>query len=131
FSLSESAVRSRLHRARSRLRTILDGTPIAAEAREEAATSMRARPANGGPRRMRTATIPTMPGLPSTVPAPANSDVSLVATDGTSRATPERGRDQDEVPVAAPAAAAADEAAPASTPMPAVASGTDALENAA
>ncbi len=36
FELSESAVRSRLHRARTRLRTILDGTPVAAEAREEA-----------------------------------------------------------------------------------------------
>ncbi len=37
FELSESAVRSRLHRARSRLRAILEGTPIAVEAREEAA----------------------------------------------------------------------------------------------
>jgi RNA polymerase sigma-70 factor (ECF subfamily) len=37
FDLSESAVRSRLHRARSRLRTILEGTPLALEAREEAA----------------------------------------------------------------------------------------------
>ena len=39
FDLSESAVRSRLHRARSRLRTILEGTPLAVEAREEARTS--------------------------------------------------------------------------------------------
>jgi RNA polymerase sigma-70 factor (ECF subfamily) len=38
FDLSESAVRSRLHRARSRLRTILEGTPLAVEAREEART---------------------------------------------------------------------------------------------
>jgi RNA polymerase sigma-70 factor (ECF subfamily) len=36
FDLSESAVRSRLHRARSRLRTILEGTPVAIEAQEEA-----------------------------------------------------------------------------------------------
>jgi RNA polymerase sigma-70 factor (ECF subfamily) len=36
FDLSESAVRSRLHRARSRLRAILEGTPVAVEAREEA-----------------------------------------------------------------------------------------------
>jgi RNA polymerase sigma-70 factor (ECF subfamily) len=39
FDLSESAVRSRLHRARSRLRTILEGTPLAVEAREEARMS--------------------------------------------------------------------------------------------
>ena len=37
FSLTESAVRSRLHRARNRLRTLLETTPVAAEAREEAA----------------------------------------------------------------------------------------------
>jgi len=36
FALSESAVRSRLHRARSRLRTLLETTPVAVEAREEA-----------------------------------------------------------------------------------------------
>jgi RNA polymerase sigma-70 factor (ECF subfamily) len=36
FDLSESAVRSRLHRARSRLRAILEGTPVAIEAQEEA-----------------------------------------------------------------------------------------------
>jgi RNA polymerase sigma-70 factor (ECF subfamily) len=36
FRLSESAVRSRLHRARSRLRAILETTPVAREAREEA-----------------------------------------------------------------------------------------------
>jgi RNA polymerase sigma-70 factor (ECF subfamily) len=36
FDLTESAVRSRLHRARSRLRGILEGTPVAAEAIEEA-----------------------------------------------------------------------------------------------
>jgi len=36
FALSESAVRSRLHRARTRLRAILDGTPVAEEARAEA-----------------------------------------------------------------------------------------------
>ena len=40
FELSESAVRSRLHRARSRLRAILEGTPVAIEAQEEARTSM-------------------------------------------------------------------------------------------
>jgi RNA polymerase sigma-70 factor (ECF subfamily) len=36
FELTESAVRSRLHRARTRLRAILEGTPVAAEAIEEA-----------------------------------------------------------------------------------------------
>jgi RNA polymerase sigma-70 factor (ECF subfamily) len=36
FDLSESAVRSRLHRARSRLRAILEGTPVAIEAQEDA-----------------------------------------------------------------------------------------------
>jgi RNA polymerase sigma-70 factor (ECF subfamily) len=36
FELTESAVRSRLHRARTRLRGILEGTPVAAEAMEEA-----------------------------------------------------------------------------------------------
>ena len=36
FDLSESAVRSRLHRARTRLRSILEGTPVALEAAEEA-----------------------------------------------------------------------------------------------
>ena len=36
FDITESAVRSRLHRARTRLRAILESTPIAAEAMEEA-----------------------------------------------------------------------------------------------
>jgi RNA polymerase sigma-70 factor (ECF subfamily) len=36
FALTESAVRSRLHRARTRLRGILEGTPVAFEAIEEA-----------------------------------------------------------------------------------------------
>jgi RNA polymerase sigma-70 factor (ECF subfamily) len=36
FALTESAVRSRLHRARSRLRSLLEATPLAAEALEEA-----------------------------------------------------------------------------------------------
>jgi RNA polymerase sigma-70 factor, ECF subfamily len=36
FDLTESAVRSRLHRARTRLRGILEGTPVAIEAIEEA-----------------------------------------------------------------------------------------------
>jgi len=40
FSLTESAVRSRLHRARSRLRSLLEATPIAAEALEEARNSV-------------------------------------------------------------------------------------------
>jgi|HubBroStandDraft_2_1064218.scaffolds.fasta_scaffold182372_2 RNA polymerase sigma-70 factor (ECF subfamily) len=40
FDLSESAVRSRLHRARTRLRTLLEGSPIAEEAREEARGSL-------------------------------------------------------------------------------------------
>ena len=40
FSLTESAVRSRLHRARSRLRALLEATPIAAEALEEARNSV-------------------------------------------------------------------------------------------
>ncbi len=39
FDLSESAVRSRLHRARLRLRAILEGSAIADEAREEARAS--------------------------------------------------------------------------------------------
>jgi RNA polymerase sigma-70 factor (ECF subfamily) len=41
FDLTESAVRSRLHRARSRLRTLLEGSPVAVEAQEEAAQSTR------------------------------------------------------------------------------------------
>jgi RNA polymerase sigma-70 factor (ECF subfamily) len=45
FDLSESAVRSRLHRARTRLRSILEGTPVADEAKEEASQSRR--PARG------------------------------------------------------------------------------------
>jgi RNA polymerase sigma-70 factor, ECF subfamily len=36
FDLTESAVRSRLHRARTRLRGLLDATPVAREAREAA-----------------------------------------------------------------------------------------------
>ena len=80
FDLSESAVRSRLHRARSRLRALLDGTPIAMEAREEARASMRAKPAH-----VPTTTLhvdeaapvsteaPTLPGLPATAPAAANA----------------------------------------------------------
>ncbi len=36
FALTESAVRSRLHRARTRLRSILEGTPVAVEAKAEA-----------------------------------------------------------------------------------------------
>jgi RNA polymerase sigma-70 factor, ECF subfamily len=36
FRMSESAVRSRLHRARTRLRAILEGSPVAEEARAEA-----------------------------------------------------------------------------------------------
>jgi RNA polymerase sigma-70 factor (ECF subfamily) len=36
FEITESAVRSRLHRARTRLRAILEGTAVAHEAREEA-----------------------------------------------------------------------------------------------
>jgi len=36
FDLTESAVRSRLHRARSRLRAILEGSAVASEAMEEA-----------------------------------------------------------------------------------------------
>jgi RNA polymerase sigma-70 factor (ECF subfamily) len=48
FALTESAVRSRLHRARTRLRGILEGTPVAFEALEEArrgATAPRQAPA--------------------------------------------------------------------------------------
>jgi RNA polymerase sigma-70 factor (ECF subfamily) len=44
FDLSESAVRSRLHRARGRLRAILEGTAIAEEARDEARASQPWRP---------------------------------------------------------------------------------------
>jgi RNA polymerase sigma-70 factor (ECF subfamily) len=40
FDMSESAVRSRLHRARLRLRAILEGSAVAEEAREEARTSV-------------------------------------------------------------------------------------------
>ena len=40
FDLTESAVRSRLHRARTRLRTLLEGTPVALEAIEEARTAL-------------------------------------------------------------------------------------------
>jgi len=43
FDLSESAVRSRLHRARSRLRAILEGTPVAMEAQDEARVHAQAR----------------------------------------------------------------------------------------
>ena len=39
FSLSESAVRSRLHRARSRLRALLEGTPVARELRGDYAAA--------------------------------------------------------------------------------------------
>lgn len=45
FDLSESAVRSRLHRARSRLRAILEGTPVAVEAQAEARVHAQARSA--------------------------------------------------------------------------------------
>jgi RNA polymerase sigma-70 factor (ECF subfamily) len=41
FDLTESAVRSRLHRARTRLRGILEGTPVAMEALEEARAAAR------------------------------------------------------------------------------------------
>jgi RNA polymerase sigma-70 factor (ECF subfamily) len=44
FELSESAVRSRLHRARTRLRSILEGTPVAIEAQEETAPKSSRRP---------------------------------------------------------------------------------------
>jgi RNA polymerase sigma-70 factor (ECF subfamily) len=37
FDLTESAVRSRLHRARTRLRALLETSPVGVEAREEAA----------------------------------------------------------------------------------------------
>jgi len=43
LSLTESAVRSRLHRARTRLRTLLDGSAVAFEARDEAARGKSAR----------------------------------------------------------------------------------------
>jgi RNA polymerase sigma-70 factor (ECF subfamily) len=39
FDLSESAVRSRLHRARTRLRALLAGSPVAVEAIEEASAA--------------------------------------------------------------------------------------------
>ncbi len=41
FGMTESAVRSRLHRARLRLRAILEDSPLAAEAREEARPAAR------------------------------------------------------------------------------------------
>ena len=45
FDLTESAVRSRLHRARARLRTLLEGTEVGADALEAAAVATRmARP---------------------------------------------------------------------------------------
>jgi len=43
FDMSESAVRSRLHRARLRLRAILEGSAVAHEAREEARASVPSR----------------------------------------------------------------------------------------
>jgi RNA polymerase sigma-70 factor (ECF subfamily) len=51
FDLTESAVRSRLHRARTRLRAILEGTAVAAEALEEAATTLSAATARPARRR--------------------------------------------------------------------------------
>jgi len=42
LDLTESAVRSRLHRARLRLRTLLERTPLGDEAREEGVSSERA-----------------------------------------------------------------------------------------
>jgi RNA polymerase sigma-70 factor (ECF subfamily) len=39
FRMTESAVRSRLHRARTRLRAILEGSPVAHEARQEAGSA--------------------------------------------------------------------------------------------
>ena len=48
FDLTESAVRSRLHRARSRLRGILEGTPVAVEAIEEARPAFAAERAGRG-----------------------------------------------------------------------------------
>jgi RNA polymerase sigma-70 factor (ECF subfamily) len=45
FDLTESAVRSRLHRARARLRALLESTEVGADAREAAAvTATMARP---------------------------------------------------------------------------------------
>jgi RNA polymerase sigma-70 factor (ECF subfamily) len=41
FDMTESAVRSRLHRARTRLRSILESSPVAAEAIEEARLATR------------------------------------------------------------------------------------------
>jgi len=41
FDLSESAVRSRLHRARTKLRSILEATPVGEEAREESLRTQR------------------------------------------------------------------------------------------
>lgn len=46
FDLTESAVRSRLHRARTRLRGLLEGTPVALEAIEEARPARTAAPAS-------------------------------------------------------------------------------------
>ncbi|HWL88428.1 MAG TPA: RNA polymerase sigma factor [Polyangiaceae bacterium] len=46
LAMSEAAVRSRIYRARAQLRVLLEGTPLAAEAREEATLS-------SGPRRIR------------------------------------------------------------------------------
>lgn len=76
FALSESAVRSRLHRARSRLRTLLEATPIAFEAREEARTSMRRSvraPSTRTAAAAATAAAPGMPGLPASTPMAANA----------------------------------------------------------
>ncbi|HEY2513034.1 MAG TPA: sigma-70 family RNA polymerase sigma factor, partial [Polyangiaceae bacterium] len=54
FDLTESAVRSRLHRARTRLRSILEGTAVAAEAMEEARTAPSVPAAGRTPRRRAT-----------------------------------------------------------------------------
>jgi RNA polymerase sigma-70 factor, ECF subfamily len=59
FDLSESAVRSRLHRARSRLRAILEGTPLAVEAREEAHTASARRTADANDGAPGARTVPT------------------------------------------------------------------------
>jgi RNA polymerase sigma-70 factor (ECF subfamily) len=68
FDLTESAVRSRLHRARTRLRGILEGTPVGAEAMEEAR-----------PMSVPAAAIPAMVAAPAPSQAHISASVSAHA----------------------------------------------------
>ena len=83
FDLTESAVRSRLHRARTRLRGILEGTPVAAEAIEEA------RPMSSPAVPMNAPVLAPAPAVMSQAPrAPRNGELER------RRGSPARGADQ-------------------------------------